>query len=63
MGIKELKEDLAAFTKKAKLAVESSSTELEALKQIQTLWKGQFHGNLDTSSAKGFVAHFKQGTK
>jgi hypothetical protein len=63
MGIKELKEDLANFTKKAKAAVESSSTELEALKQIQKLWKEQFHGALDSTSAKGFVGHFKQGKK
>jgi hypothetical protein len=63
MGITELKEDLATFTKKAKEAVQSSSNDVDALKQIQQLWKKQFHGSLDATSAKGFVAHFKQGKK
>lgn len=63
MGITELKKDLATFTKKAKEAVQSSSNDTEALKQIQQLWKKQFHGFLDITSAKGFIAHFKQGKK
>ena len=63
MGITELKKDLATFTKNAKEVVQSSSNDTEALKQIQQLWKKQFHGFLDITSAKGFIAHFKQGKK
>jgi hypothetical protein len=63
MGIADLRNDLFNFTKNAKEAVQSSSNDTEALKQIQQLWKKQFHGFLDATSAKGFVAHFKQEKK
>jgi len=61
MGVKELKEDFASFTKEAKHAVQSAPNNVEALKAVQSIWHKLFRRRLDTDSAKGFVAHFTQG--
>lgn len=58
MGIKDLRQDLAAFTKEAKEAVRGKSEE-EAVRAIRTTWKRLFHGTLDSESVKGFARHFR----
>jgi hypothetical protein len=61
MGIQELKKDLALFTTKGKEIVHAESDDYKAMKALLVLWNSIFHGKLDTDSAKGFVAHFRQG--
>lgn len=63
MTIKELKEDLAKFTDRAKKAVQNESDDVSAERVIRSIWKELFHGVLDAESAKGFVAHFREGKR